>query len=47
MLNGGSDGWCYCFNVVDAFTRKWAGYSFSQNTISDVAIDSSVCNFVS
>jgi putative transposase len=19
----GVDGWCYCFNVIDAFSRKW------------------------
>ena len=38
----GSDGWCYCFNVVDAFTRKWVGYSFSSSATSDVAISSIV-----
>ena len=26
----GNDGWCYCFNVIDAFTRQWIGCSFSQ-----------------
>ena len=38
----GADGWCYCFNVIDAFTRKWVGYSFSPSATSDVAIDSIV-----
>ena len=38
----GSDGWCYCFNVVDAFTRKWVGYPFSPRATSDVAISSIV-----
>jgi len=38
----GADGWCYCFNVVDAFTRKWVGYSFSPSATSDVAIQSIV-----
>ena len=41
-VNCGSDGWCYCFNVVDAFTQKCVGYSFSQSATSDVAIDSIV-----
>ena len=22
----GADGWCYCFNVVDVFTRKWVAF---------------------
>ncbi len=38
----GVDGWCYCFNVIDAFTRKWVGYSFSPRATSDIAIDSIV-----
>lgn len=38
----GSDGWCYCFNVIDAFTRKWVGYSFSPSATSDIAIQSIV-----
>lgn len=43
----GSDGWCYCFNVIDAFTRKWVGYSFSPSAVSDVAIESIVCSVAS
>jgi len=38
----GADGWCYCFNVIDAFTRKWVVYSFSPRATSDIAIDSIV-----
>ena len=22
----GVDGWCYCFNVVDVFSRKWLAF---------------------
>ena len=22
----GTDGWCYCFNVVDVFTRQWLAF---------------------
>ncbi len=43
----GADGWCYCFNVIDAFTRKWVGYSFSPRAISDVAIQSIVYSVAS
>ncbi len=43
----GDDGWCYCFNVIDAFTRKWVGYSFSPRAISDVAIQSIVYSVAS
>ena len=24
---GAVDGWCYCFNVLDVFTRKWLAYT--------------------
>ena len=27
-IHCGRDGWCYCFNVLDVFTRKWAAYMF-------------------
>jgi len=43
----GADGWCYCFNVIDAFTRKWVGYSFSPVATSDVAIQSIVYSVAS
>lgn len=36
----GIDGWCYCFNVVDCFTRKWIAYAFDVHATGDVAIDS-------
>ena len=38
----GADGWCYCFNVIDVFTRKWVGYAFAPKATSDVAIESIV-----
>ena len=22
----GADGWCYCFNVIDVFTRQWLAF---------------------
>ena len=34
------DGWCYCFNVVDCFTRKWISYAFDVDAIKQVVIDS-------
>ena len=40
------DGWCYCFNVVDCFTRRWASYAFDVDTTKQVAIDS-ITNAVS
>jgi len=43
----GDDGWCYCFNVIDVFTRKWVGYSFSPRAVSDVAIQSIVYSVAS
>lgn len=38
----GIDGWCYCFNVIDAFTRKWVSYSFDVTASKDAAIESIV-----
>jgi len=38
----GVDGWCYCFNVVDVFTRKWISYSFDVTASKDAAIESIV-----
>lgn len=34
----GIDGWCYLFNVIDTFTRKWVGYSFDVSAGKDVAV---------
>ncbi|MDE1831640.1 MAG: DDE-type integrase/transposase/recombinase [Thaumarchaeota archaeon] len=34
----GIDGWCYLFNVIDTFTRKWAGYSFDVSATKDAAV---------
>ena len=34
------DGWCYCFNVLDVFTRKWAAYMFDIAATADTAIQS-------
>jgi len=38
----GIDRWCYCFNVIDAFTRKWISYSFDVAASKDAAVDSIV-----
>jgi transposase InsO family protein len=38
----GVDGWCYCFNVIDVFTRKWISYSFDISASKDAAIESIV-----
>ena len=39
---GPVDGWCYCFNVLDIFTRQWIAYRFSTLATADVAIESLV-----
>ena len=36
----GIDGWCYCFNVIDAFSRKWISYAFDVTASKDTAIES-------
>lgn len=38
----GIDSWCYCFNVIDVFTRKWISYSFDVTASKDTAIESIV-----
>ena len=38
----GVDGWCYCFNVIDAFSRKWIWHSFDVAAPKNTAIDSVV-----
>ena len=39
-IHCGRDGWCYCFNVLDVFTRKWAAYMFDTAATADTAIQS-------
>ena len=39
---GQVDGWCFCFNVLDIFTRQWLAYRFSTLATADVAIESLV-----
>lgn len=34
----GMDGWCYLFNVIDVFSREWAGKHFSPTATKDNAI---------
>jgi len=34
----GVDRWCYLFNVLDVFSREWAGYAFDTAARSDNAI---------
>ena len=36
---GAVDGWCYCFNVLDIFTRQWLSYRFDTLATNDVAIE--------
>lgn len=38
----GVDGWCYCFNVIDTFSRRWIWHSFDVVAPKDTAIDSIV-----
>ena len=39
---GQVDGWCFCFNVLDIFTRQWLSYRFSTLATADIAIESLV-----
>jgi len=34
----GIDGWCYLFNAIDVFTRKWVGYSFDVSATKNAAV---------
>ena len=34
----GESGWCYCFNVVDVYTREWLAYRFERTAISEHAV---------
>ncbi len=38
----GKDRWCYCFNILDTFTRKWIGYYFDTSASADAAVNSIV-----
>ena len=38
----GTDGWCYCFNVIDCFTRQWMSYTFETSATRDMAVASIV-----
>ncbi len=39
---GQADGWCYCFNILDIFTRQWIAYRFDALATADIAVDSLV-----
>ncbi len=39
---GPLDGWCYCFNVLDIFTRQWIAYRFDTLATASVAVESLV-----
>lgn len=39
---GPVDGWCYCFNVLDIFTRQWISYRFDTLATADIAVESLV-----
>ena len=36
----GVDGWCYCFNVLDAFSRRWISHVLDITASKDTAIQS-------
>lgn len=38
----GIDGWCYCFNVVDTFSRRWISHVLDVAAPKDTAIESIV-----
>ncbi len=38
----GKDRWCYCFNVIDVFTRHWISYFFDTTASADAAVESIV-----
>ena len=39
-IHCGVDGWCYCFNVLDVFTRQWVAYIFDTTATTQTAIQS-------
>ena len=39
---GPLDGWCYCFNVLDIFTRQCIAYRFDAPATASVAVESLV-----
>ena len=39
-IHCGVDGWCYCFNVLDVFTRKWMAYMFDTTAPAHTAVQS-------
>ena len=39
-IHCGIDGWCYCFTVIDVFTREWISYIFDTAAIAHTAVQS-------
>ena len=39
-IHCGMDGWCYCFNVIDVFTREWIAYIFDTAATAHTAVQS-------
>ena len=39
-IHCGVDGWCYCFNVLDVFTRRWVAYLFDTTATAETAVQS-------
>ena len=39
---GQADGWCYCFNILDVFTRQWIACRFDTPATASIAMDSLV-----
>lgn len=42
----GRDGWCYLFNVLDTFSRRWVAYAFDTSATKENAVQS-ITNAVS
>ena len=36
----GVDGWCYCFNAIDVFTREWISYIFDTAATAHTSVQS-------
>ena len=37
-IHCGVDGWCYCFNALDAYTRRWVAYLFDTTATARTAV---------
>ena len=39
-IHCGIDGWCYCFNILDVFTRRWGTYLFDTTATAQTTVQS-------